>query len=344
MHSRADLIGSLPKAELHIHLEGSLDPELLFAIAQRNGVTLQYDSVEALRAAYVFDNLQQFLDIYYVGMQVLRKPRDFHELALAYFRRAAEDGVRHIEAFFDPQAHIERQVSVDAVMEGLNAAILDAREFGVSVFLIPCFLRHLPADDALRTLELLKPYVGQFHAVGLDSSERGFPPVLFDDVFASARSLGLRCVAHAGEEGPPEYVWQALDILKVDRIDHGNRAMEDARLIHRLAQEGMPLTVCPLSNLKLGVISSLENHPIRDMLHAGIVATVNSDDPAYFGGYVNDNYRQVTDAVQLSDSNLVKLAKNSFAASFLDDDAKHRWIVEIEQVEQNLGAVSQTTQ
>ena len=326
------LIATLPKAELHIHLEGSLEPELLFDLAARNGVDTGFESVDALRDAYVFSNLQEFLDIYYVGMRVLATERDFYDLAMAYFRRAREDNVRHVEAFFDPQAHTERGIPIAAVVDGLTAAVGAAAEVGITVQLIPNFLRHLSGDDALAAFDLLEPHLEHFTGVGLDSSEVGNPPGRFAAVFERARNAGLRCVAHAGEEGPPEYVVEALDLLHVDRIDHGNRALEDTALVERLVRDAIPLTVCPLSNLKLAVVRDLREHPLKRMLDAGLLATINSDDPAYFGGYVGDNYRAVANALDLSTDDIVTLAKNGFRAAFLPDADKERWLAEIDAV------------
>ena len=334
MQSITDLIARLPKAELHIHLEGSLEPELLFQLAERNRLPLAHDSVDALRSAYVFSNLQEFLDIYYVGMQVLQSDSDFYDLAMAYFRRAISDNVGHAEVFFDPQAHVSRGVPIGAVVSGITGAVADARSLGLSVFLIPCFLRHLPAESAQKTLSQLHPYLDKFHAIGLDSSELDNPPSQFCDVFERARQYGLRTVAHAGEEGPPDYIWQALDLLQVDRIDHGNRAVEDNKLISRLARSGTPLTMCPLSNLKLGVVDRLEEHPLGNMLEEGLVVTVNSDDPAYFGGYINENFLQVAEALQLSAEHIVCLARNSFKASFLPAEEEAYWQNEISAIEQ----------
>ncbi len=327
----SNLIGTLPKAELHIHLEGSLEPELLFELARRNGVDTGYESVEALRDAYVFANLQEFLDIYYVGMRVLQTERDYYELSMAYFRRARADNVRHVEAFFDPQAHTDRGIPLAAVVNGINAAVADARDLGLSVYLIPCFLRHLPVEKAAEAFAEMTPFVEHFHGVGLDSSEVGHPPGQFAEVYAAARTLGLKLVAHAGEEGPPEYVREALDVLHVDRIDHGNRAMEDPELVDRLRRERIALTVCPLSNLKLGVVPDLDSHPLRKMLESGLVATVNSDDPAYFGGYINENFLQIADALALTTEQVVTLVENSFTASFLPEDDIRRWHVKIRE-------------
>ena len=316
MTGYSDIVQGLPKAELHIHVEGSLEPEMMWNLAQRNGVSLPFRSVNAIRQAYDFTCLQDFLDLYYAGMQVLKTQRDFFELADAYFRRAQRDNVRHIECFFDPQAHVERGVPLAHVMDGLSRAAREARQRGVSVSLILCFLRHLSERDAFRMLEDAMPHRSEFIGVGLDSSELGHPPSKFERVFAAARSEGLRLVAHAGEEGPPSYVWQALDVLGVERIDHGNRALEDPVLVSRLRRDQVPLTVCPLSNLKLAVVDDLAVHPIRRMLDQGLLATVNSDDPAYFGGYINANFVQAGEALDLTRAELGTLAENSFAAAF----------------------------
>lgn len=326
-----DFIASLPKAELHIHIEGSLEPEMMFALAQRNGVSLPYDSVEAIRAAYSFSNLQDFLDLYYQGMSVLREERDFHDLTLAYLRRVAADGVKHVEIFFDPQAHTARGIAFETVLDGIHRALGDgARQFGITAKLILCFLRHLPAEDAMATLEQAMDHRDRIVGVGLDSSENGYPPELFVEVFAKARAAGFRAVAHAGEEGPPAYVRGALEALQVDRIDHGNRALEDEALVAELAERRMPLTVCPLSNLRLCGVTDMKEHPLKTMLDKGLFVTVNSDDPSYFGGYVNDNYRAVQQALGLSDAVLAEIARNSFAASFLDDAAKAARIAEVD--------------
>jgi adenine deaminase len=322
---RAAFISGLPKAELHLHIEGSLEPEMLFALAQRNGVAIPFASVEAVRAAYNFSNLQDFLDIYYQGMSVLQTEADFYALTDAYLRRAEADAVRHVEIFFDPQGHTERGIVFETVITGITRALDDARSRGLTSRLILCFLRHLSEAEAEATLDQALPFLHLITGVGLDSSEVGHPPAKFARVFARARGLGLKLVAHAGEEGPPEYVHEALDLLHVDRIDHGNRALEDAGLVTRLAGEGMCLTVCPLSNLKLCVVPDLKAHPLRRMLDAGLVATVNSDDPAYFCGYVNANFIAVADALDLSRDEIITLARNSFAGSFLDaaDKARH---------------------
>ena len=317
-------IAGLPKAELHIHIEGSLEPEMMFRLAARNGVAIPYADVAAVRAAYSFSRLQDFLDLYYRGAAVLLTRADFTELASAYFARAAADNVRHAEMFFDPQTHTMRGVPISNVIDGLLDAMAEAQSaHGVTSRLILCFLRHLSEEEAFATLEAARPWADRIVAVGLDSSEVGHPPDKFARVFAAARGLGLKCVAHAGEEGPPDYVQQALDVLEIDRLDHGNRALEDAALTGRLAREAMTMTVCPLSNLRLRVVESMNDHPIARMLRAGLRATVNSDDPAYFGGYINDNYRAV--APLLDRHELVTLARNSFLGSFLrpDDIARH---------------------
>lgn len=315
-------ITAMPKAELHLHIEGSLEPELMFELARRNRVEIPFSSVEDVRAAYAFSNLQDFLDIYYAGANVLRTRADFHALATAYFDRAAADGVVHAEIMFDPQTHTDRGIAFAEVIEGLLSAVAEAQaKHGMSALLILSFLRHLSEDAAFETLGLAEPWLDRITAVGLDSSEQGHPPEKFARVFAAARAKGLKVTAHAGEEGPPEYVWQALDVLHADRIDHGNRALEDAALVQRLAAEGMTLTVCPLSNLKLCVVDDLAAHPIDRMLGAGLKATINSDDPAYFGGYIAQNYSAVAQARGLAKADLVQLARNSFTGSFLPPEA-----------------------
>ncbi|HUG20894.1 adenosine deaminase [Piscinibacter sp.] len=321
------LLCTAPKAELHIHIEGSLEPELIFALAQRNGVSLAYPSVDALRAAYAFTDLQSFLDIYYAGASVLLKAQDFEDMAMAYFHRAKTDHVVHAELFFDPQTHTARGVSFETVIAGLSRACERAQnELGISSALILCFLRHLSEEEAFATLEEALPFRGQFIGVGLDSSERGHPPEKFARVFARCRELGLRLVAHAGEEGPPEYVWSALDVLKVERIDHGVRSVEDPLLMQRLARDRVPLTVCPLSNVKLCVFKTLAEHNLPALLDAGLCATVNSDDPAYFGGYMNQNFVEVFDALpQLTARHAHQLMANSFEASFASDAQKLQW-------------------
>ncbi|QQV77444.1 adenosine deaminase [Sphingomonas aliaeris] len=320
--TETDFIAGLPKAELHLHIEGSLEPELMFALAKRNDVAIPFASVEEVRAAYSFSRLQDFLDIYYAGADVLRTTQDFHDLAIAYFDRAAADGVVHAEIMFDPQTHTARGIPFGTVIEGLLSGMAEAEaKHGMTSKLIMSFLRHLDEDDAFATLEAAKPWLDRIDAVGLDSSELGHPPEKFARVFAEARALGLRLVAHAGEEGPPEYVYQALDLLGIDRLDHGNRSLEDPVLTARLARTSMTLTVCPLSNLKLCVVDDMADHPIDRMLREGLRATLNSDDPAYFGGYIADNYRAAAAARGLDRDDLALLARNSFLGSFLPDDA-----------------------
>ena len=311
-------IEGLPKVELHLHIEGSLEPELMFALAQRNKVNLPFKSVEEVRKAYNFSNLQDFLDIYYQGMSVLLTEKDFYDLAWAYLEKCAANKVMHTEIFFDPQGHTERGVKFETVLNGITHALDDGKKkLGISSKVIMCVLRHLSEVDALKTLEQALPYKDRIIGVGLDSSEKGHPPSKFERVFAKARTAGFLIVAHAGEEGPPEYVWEALDKLKVNRIDHGNRALEDEKLVARLVRDGMALTVCPLSNLKLCVVKDMSDHPLKKMLTMGLKATINSDDPAYFGGYMNDNYKSVAKVLNLEKSDLLTLARNSVAASFL---------------------------
>ncbi|MFE9824886.1 adenosine deaminase [Streptomyces sp. NPDC005791] len=315
----------LPKAELHLHIEGTLEPELAFALAARNGVDLPYADTAELRTAYLFDDLQSFLDLYYALMAVLRTEEDFAELADAYLARAAAQGVRHAEIFFDPQAHTDRGVPIGTVIEGLGRALDRSVEtHGISTQLIMCFLRDKSAESALETLEAAKPYLHRVSAVGLDSAEVGHPPAKFREVYAAATALGLRKVAHAGEEGPPEYIREALDVLGVERIDHGLRCMEDPELVDRLVSERIPLTLCPLSNVRLRAVDVLEQHPLRSMMDAGLLCTVNSDDPAYFGGYVGDTFQAVHEALGLDREQLRTLARNSFEAAFLDHDEERR--------------------
>ncbi|NBD21583.1 adenosine deaminase [Aquabacterium fontiphilum] len=326
------LLQAMPKAELHMHIEGSLEPELIFALAQRNGVALAYPSVEALRAAYAFTDLQSFLDIYYAGASVLLKEDDFHDMAWAYFERAKADNVVHAELFFDPQTHTERGVPFEVVIRGLTRACERARsELGISSALILCFLRHLSEEDALRTLEEALPWRDHFIGVGLDSSERGHPPEKFARVFARCRELGLRLVAHAGEEGPPAYIISALDVLHVERIDHGVRCVEDPALVQRLARQGTPLTVCPLSNIKLCVFQTMADHNLRTLLDAGLKVTINSDDPAYFGGYVNQNYLETFAALDLDAGHAYTLARNSLEASFVSGEQKAAWVAQLDE-------------
>ena len=320
-----ELLRQMPKAELHIHIEGSLEPELIFALAQRNAVALPYASVDELRSAYAFTNLQSFLDIYYAGASVLLKEQDFYDMARAYFLRAAQDHVVHAELFFDPQTHTARGVDMQTVIDGLHRACVDAgTELGISASLILCFLRHLSEEEAFETLEQALPFRDKIIGIGLDSGEVGNPPEKFARVFARCRKLGFHLVAHAGEEGPPAYVWTALDVLKVERIDHGVQSSKDAALMRRLAKDRIPLTVCPLSNLKLCVFPDLASHNLRQLLDAGLAATVNSDDPAYFGGYMNENFTQTFAAGGLTAEHAYLLAGNSFEASFLADAQKRR--------------------
>ncbi|MBY4598206.1 adenosine deaminase [Ottowia caeni] len=327
------LLAALPKAELHVHIEGTLEPEMIFALARRNGVSLPYASVEELRKAYAFTDLQSFLDIYYAGASVLLKEQDFQDMAMAYFERAAADNVVRAEIFFDPQTHTARGVSMETVISGLHGACVQARQrWGISADLILCFLRHLSEEEALATLDAALPWRQHFIGVGLDSSEVGHPPVKFARVFERARALGLHVVAHAGEEGPPEYIWQALDILKAERIDHGVQAVNDPALMQRLAKERIPLTVCPLSNLKLCVFPDLREHNLPALLDAGLCATINSDDPAYFGGYINDNFVQTFAATGMTREHAVQLARNSIEASFAPDAEKDLWLRKIDRL------------
>ncbi|MFD3685931.1 adenosine deaminase [Nocardiopsis sp. NPDC058631] len=321
----------LPKAELHLHIEGTLEPELAFTLAHRNGITLPHPGVDALRAAYSFTDLQSFLDLYYDLMDVLRTEADFTDLANAYLARAATQGVRHAEIFFDPQAHTSRGIPLDTVINGLAAALDTSLEHhGISTALILCFLRDRPATEALHTLEQARPHLHRITAVGLDSAEVAHPPHTFTDVFAAARDLGLRCVAHAGEEGPASYIWQALNLLKAERIDHGIRALEDPDLLTHLARTQTPLTVCPLSNVRLRAVPTLAQHPLPALIDAGLLVTVNSDDPSYFGGYVHDNFEALHTHLGLDDATLRQLARNSFTASFLPPERKKALIAEVD--------------
>lgn len=323
---------ALPKAELHLHIEGSLEPDLMFRLAQRNKVDIPFKSVDEIQAAYDFSNLQDFLDIYYQGMNVLRTEEDFFDLTMAYLNRVRADNVRHVEIFFDPQGHTERGVPFSTAISGILTAFKLAKaQFGVTTKLIMCFLRHLPEDDAFKTLEEVEPWLDAIIGVGLDSSELGHPPSKFERVFAAARARGLKIVAHAGEEGPPAYIHEALDVLEIDRLDHGNRALEDAALVARLRDEAMTLTVCPLSNRKLCVVENMRAHPLKRMLDLGLKATVNSDDPAYFGGYVMDNFRAVIEALDLSKDEIRTLARNSIEGSFLADGEKRAHLSAIDR-------------
>ena len=325
-----ELLREIPKAELHVHIEGSLEPELMFEIAGRNGIALKYASVEEARGAYDFADLQSFLDAYYEATRVLLHERDFYELTWAYLKKASAQGVRHAEIFFDAQAHTDRGVAFETVITGIRRALIDGeRRLGISSHLILCFLRHLSAEEAMETLRQALPYRECIVGVGLDSTEVGHPPAEFQVVFEEAGRHGFRKVAHAGEEGPPKYIWQALDDLKAVRIDHGVRCMEDPRLVERLREEQVPLTVCPLSNVKLRVFRSIDQHPLKRMLEAGLCATVNSDDPAYFGGYVADNFQAVWAELDLDVKDLYRAAKNSFEASFLGMERKRPLLAEL---------------
>jgi adenosine deaminase len=321
----------LPKAELHVHVEGTFEPELIFRCAERHKVQLEYADVDALRAAYRFSDLASFLKLYYQAMAVLVDERDFYDLTTAYLRRACSQGVRHAEIFFDPQAHTDRGVALQTVVDGIWQALRDGeRDLGISTLLIPCFLRDRSPESAALTLEELLQFDGRFVAVGLDSAELRNPPSKFAAVFHRAKAAGLHLVCHAGEEGPPEYVWEALDVLEAERIDHGIRSMEDLRLVDYLRSERIPLTVCPLSNVRLQVVPTLSMHPLKRMLEAGLMVTCNSDDPAYFGGYIGDNYVRVDQALRLTDTDVLTLARNSFEASFVSDAAKRSFLEEID--------------
>lgn len=333
--NRIELIQSMPKAELHVHIEGTFEPELMFAIAQRNQIEIPYKSVEEVKQAYNFHNLQSFLDIYYAGANVLIVEQDFYDLAMAYFEKCAADHVVHTEMFFDPQTHTDRGVAFATVINGLQRACDDAKaKFGITSHLIMCFLRHLSEEAAFATLEQALPYKDQIIAVGLDSSEVGHPPSKFERVFAKAREAGFLIVAHAGEEGPAAYVWEALDLLKVNRVDHGVRSEEDPALMQRLIAEKMPLTVCPLSNLKLCVVNDMAEHNIKRLLQQGVHVTVNSDDPSYFGGYMNDNFIAIAEALDLNHTELKQLAINSFEASFIADAEKQTWVEKIKALDE----------
>ena len=332
MDQRKQLIANLPKTELHIHIEGSLEPELMFELAQRNDIELPYADVDTIREAYSFDCLQDFLDVYYRGMSVLLHERDFFDLTWAYLQHCEADRVVHTEIFFDPQGHTDRGVPFATAFEGIWAALEKGRtELGITSRIIMCFLRHLDEASAFETLRQAEPFLDRIAGVGLDSSEMGHPPSGFQGVFDKAAEMGLKRVAHAGEEGPPEYVWEALDGLHVDRIDHGNRALEDAELVDKLVSMQMPLTVCPQSNLRLAVVKNMADHPIRKMLDLGLKATVNSDDPAYFGGYINDNFNALVDALDLREDEIITLVRNGFEASFLPDEDKRQHLRQLEQ-------------
>ena len=338
MNSESGYLKGLPKAELHLHIEGTLEPELAFRLAKKHDVALPYGSVEELRAAYSFTNLQSFLDIYYAGASVLRDAEDFHALTEAYLRKAHEQGVVHVEIFFDPQTHTGRGIALTTVLEGICGALREGQQrLGITHRLILCFLRHLSAAAAMQTLEAALPHKNAIAAVGLDSSEKGHPPSKFSAVFDRARQEGLLTVAHAGEEGPPEYIYEALDLLKVRRIDHGVRSEEAPELLERLVRERVPLTVCPLSNVRLKVFDRIENHNLKRLLEKGVCVTVNSDDPAYFGGYLLENFLALERGLALSRAQLTTLARNSFEASFLDAPAKRRWLSAIDAYERDPG-------
>ncbi len=324
-------ISGLPKAELHLHIEGTFEPELMFNLAQRNNIKLPYKSVAELRKAYEFTQLQDFLDIYYQGMNVLQTEQDFYDLTWAYLQRVAQQTVRHVEIFFDPQGHVDRGVAFETALNGIYAALQQGQnEFGISFGIIMCFLRHLDEENAFNTLESALAHKDKIIGVGLDSSEKGNPPAKFTRVFAKARAEGFHVVAHAGEEGPPEYIYEALDLLKVERIDHGNTAMQDPVLVKRLVKEQIPLTVCPLSNTRLCVVDDVQNHPLPAMLAAGIKATINSDDPAYFGGYLNENYAAVSDILNNDHAAFAQLARNSFTSAFISAAKKQQFVTEVD--------------
>lgn len=331
MKNEKEFITCLPKAELHLHLEGSLEPEMMFEFARRNNIKIPFNSPEEVRAAYRFSNLQEFLDIYYQGAAVLVEEQDFYDLTFAYLSKMAAENCKHVEVFFDPQTHTERGIAFETVINGIDRALKDGHEkYGISSYLIMCFLRHLSEEEAIKTFEMAKPHLLKIIGVGLDSGEVGHPPSKFANVFKMARDLGLKLVAHAGEEGPPEYVYEALDILKIDRIDHGNRSLENDDLTKKIAAAGHTLTVCPLSNLALCVVKDLKDHPIRTMMQKGLRPTINSDDPAYFGGYLNENYTQTQAALGLTREEIVTLAKNSFRGSFLPRSEIEKHLVAIE--------------
>jgi len=321
------LIATLPKAELHLHIEGSLEPELMFEIASRNNIVLKYKSIDEVKKAYNFSNLQDFLDIYYASASVLIHEQDFYDMTWAYLLKAKSDNIVHTEIFFDPQTHTDRGIKFETVVSGIHKALVDAEsKLGMTSNLIMCFLRHLSADEALKTLEQAIPFKDWIIGVGLDSSEKGFPPSIFKEVFDKARSYGFLTVAHAGEEGPSEYVTEALDLLKVSRIDHGNHSLDDSLVVDRLVKLQMPLTVCPLSNYKLQVTPDLKDHPLKKMLDLGLMVMINSDDPAYFGGYLNDNFYAVAEALDLSREDILTLARNSINASFIKEDLKKKYL------------------
>jgi len=331
-----NFIEGIPKAELHLHIEGTFEPDLMFEIARRNNISINYKSVDELKKAYNFNNLQEFLDIYYAGASVLIYEQDFYDLTWAYLTKVHEQNLVHTEIFFDPQTHTDRGISFDTVIQGIHSALEDAKEkLGISSQLIMCFLRHLDEVAAFDTLEQALPYKEWIAGVGLDSSEMGHPPSKFENVFSKALDEGFITVAHAGEEGPAAYVWEAINLLKISRIDHGNRSLEDDQLITHIVEKQIPLTVCPLSNLELKVVDDLKDHPMLQLMEAGLMVTINSDDPAYFGGYLNENYIQIAAALNLSKKQITELAKNSFKASFLSDVEKEKLINQVEDYYQN---------
>ncbi len=324
-------IAGLPKAELHLHIEGTFEPELMFELAERNGITLPYESVEVLHKAYDFSELQDFLNIYYQGMNVLRTEQDFYDLTWAYLEKVSKETVRHVEIFFDPQGHVDRDIPFETALNGIYSALEQGKkEFDISFGIIMCFLRHLDEDDAFKTLDSALSHKDKIIGVGLDSSEMGHPPSKFERVFAKAKEEGFHIVAHAGEEGPPEYIYEALDLLKVERIDHGNTCLKDPELVKRIVKEQIPLTVCPLSNTKLCVVDDMKNHPLPEMLEHGIKAMINSDDPAYFGGYLNENYEAVSEILGDDKDTLALLARNSFESAFISQDEKDKLVAEVD--------------
>lgn len=332
MISLEEFIKGIPKTELHLHIEGTFEPELMFEIAKRNNIEIKYKSVEEIEKAYDFNNLQDFLDIYYEGVGVLIEEQDFYDMTWAYLKKVHSQNVLHAEIFFDPQTHTDRGIRFQTVVQGINKALQDSQnKLGMSTRLIMCFLRHLDEEAAMKTLEEALNHKNLITAVGLDSSEIGHPPSKFQRVFEQARQEGFLTVAHAGEEGPAEYIWEALNLLKVSRVDHGNHSLDDEKLVQELVNRNMPLTVCPLSNLKLKVVNDLKKHPLRKMLEKGLLVTINSDDPAYFGGYINENYLAISNALNLSKEEIVKLAKNSFTASFLDEEVKQQMTDKVEK-------------
>lgn len=333
MQAFKSLVQQLPKTELHLHIEGTLEPNMVMALAVRNNITLPYQNAEELAALYDFENLQSFLDLYYQATDVLRKEQDFYDLTWAYLQKCAEENVVHVEIFFDPQSHTDRGVAFADVINGIHRALMQAKtELGISSLLIMCFLRHLPEEEALKTWQQAQPWLHCIAGVGLDSSEKGFPPKLFQRVFAEAKAAGLKCVAHAGEEGPAEYIEQALDLLNIDRIDHGVRITESAELRERVKNTGIALTVCPLSNISLCVYDNLKEHPLLTLLDEGLNVMINSDDPAYFGGYLNQNYLAVIESLKPNKEQLVQLIKNSFTASFLPQAEQTQWLNKIDQL------------